>query len=505
MPHLPRPVIEPTAIGRLADLANGQLIAVGDSVATGLGAVSVTGIELDSRKVMPGDLFAALPGHGTHGARFATQAAERGAAGVLTDDDGLRLLLEQGVRLPAVVVARPRDVLGALSASVFGNDPAGMALLGVTGTNGKTTVVAMLDAGLRAAGHRTGVIGTTGVRIADDTYPGERTTPEAPHVHALIAAMRERQVSAMSMEVSSIAMREGRIDGLHFDVAGFTNLSVDHLDYHGTIEEYFEAKAALFSPERAHRAVVCIDDEWGRRLAARIHETHSLPPRTVSATGLDADWRVNDQGEVSGPDGLRLTLDVAMPGAFNRANAILALAMLDAIGVSADIAAVGIGTATVPGRMERIDHGGVRGIVDYAHTPDAIERVLGALRGSGDGHLIVVLGAGGDRDRGKRAQMGEIAARLADTVIVTDDNPRSEKPEAIRAAVLQGAQSAGGAGAVEIGDRAAAIHHAAAMARPGDTVAVLGKGHETGQEIAGVIVPFDDRAVLGAALRETDR
>ena len=505
MSHLPRPAVEPTPIGRLADLAGGQLIAVGDSAATGLGAVSVTGIELDSRKVAPGDLFAALAGHGTHGARFAAQAVSRGAVGVLTDEDGLRLLVEQGMRLPAIVVAHPRAVLGSLSAAVFGNDPAGMTLLGVTGTNGKTTVAAMLDAGLRASGRLTGVIGTTGVRIVDELYAGERTTPEAPHVHALVAAMRERDVSAMSMEVSSIAMREGRVDGLCFDVAGFTNLSVDHLDYHGTIEAYFEAKAALFDSARTRHAVVCIDDEWGRVLAERIDAAGEVPLRTVSAVGLDADWRVSEQGEVTGPGGLRATLDLAMPGAFNRANAILALAMLAEIGVGVDIAAVGIGTATVPGRMERIERGGVRGIVDYAHTPDAIERLLGALRGSGDGRLIVVLGAGGDRDRGKRAQMGQIAARLADTVIVTDDNPRSEDPEAIRAAVLSGAHTAGGAAALEIGDRAVAIHHAAAMATPGDTVAVLGKGHETGQEIAGVIVPFDDREVLAAALREADR
>ena len=254
--------------------------------------------------------------------------------------------------------------------------------------------------------------------------------------------------------------------------------------------------------------MVCIDDEWGRALADRVRAAGELPLRTVSAVGLDADWRVNEHGEATGPDGLRPVLTLAMPGAFNRANAILALAMLHEIGVGADIAAVGIGTATVPGRMERIAHGGVRGIVDYAHSPDAIERVLSALRevnadGKG-GRLIVVLGAGGDRDRGKRAQMGAIAARLADAVIVTDDNPRSEEPEVIRATVLGGAREIGGADILEIGDRAAAIHHAVSLARPGDTVAVLGKGHETGQEIAGVIVPFDDRTVLKAAL-EADR
>lgn len=461
----------------------------------------IASVELDSRAVEQGALFAALPGRHVHGAAFVPQAIARGAVAVLTDPAGAAML--QAGEVPVLVVEDPRAVLGAVSAAAYGTSASaltGMRLLGVTGTNGKTTVNAMVDAGLRAAGLRTALVGTTGTVIAGERIATVRTTPEAPHLHALLARMRDAGVQAAAFEVSSIAIREGRVDGIVFDVAGFSNLTQDHLDYHGTMEAYFLAKAALFTPERARRGIVGTDDDYGRRLLA-------MAPIPVEAWTLDpgappTTWHY--EGELAaGPDGTRVPLATRLPGEHNRANAILALGMLRAVGIDAQDAARGIAAAVVPGRMEVVSAPGarVRGIVDYAHSPDAIERVLAALRPSTPGRLIAVVGAGGDRDAAKRPLMGAAAATGADLVIVTDDNPRSEDPAAIRAQLLAGA--AGRAAAVEeIGDRAQAIRAAVGHARGADTVVVLGKGHETGQEIAGVMHPFDDREQLAAALAE---
>ncbi|SDQ53703.1 UDP-N-acetylmuramoyl-L-alanyl-D-glutamate--2,6-diaminopimelate ligase [Quadrisphaera sp. DSM 44207] len=502
----------------LADLA--ALLGV-EPVAPG---VVVTGATLDSRAVRPGDLYAALPGAHAHGADFAAQAAAGGAVAALTDPAGAARAGAAG--LPALVVPDPRAVLGRLSARVYGDPAAHLLLLGVTGTNGKTTTAHLLEAALAGAGWRTGLVGTVGTRVAGRSLPSARTTPEAPELHALLALMRERGVRACAMEVSSHAVVQHRVDGLVLDVAAFTNLSQDHLDFHGTMDRYFAAKAELFTPDRARRGVVVVDDAWGARLAERARAT-GLPVTTVAtsaAAPAGADWRVlpgsvrprpdaqpGSAFALTGPDGEVAGLTSPLPGTFNVANTALAHAVLRAAGVGAREAAAGLAAAGgVPGRMEVVPGpgGGPRGVVDYAHTPDAVAAALAALRPSTAGPLVVVLGAGGDRDRGKRAGMGAAAARGADVVVVTDDNPRSEDPALVRAAVLAGAREHAGPGTavLEVPDRARAVEAAvrAAVERRGPggpgTVLVAGKGHEQGQEVAGRVLPFDDREVLRAAL-----
>jgi UDP-N-acetylmuramoyl-L-alanyl-D-glutamate--2,6-diaminopimelate ligase len=494
-------------------------------VPPGADGVLVTGACLDSRAVRPGDLYAALPGARTHGARFAGTAAEAGAVALLTDAEGVRLAAGSG--LPALVVPDPRAVLGAVAARVHGDPGTRLRMYGVTGTNGKTTTTYLLDGALRRGGRSTGLVGTVETRVGDETLASVRTTPEATDLQALLALMVERGVAACSMEVSSHALALHRVDGVVFDVAGFTNLSQDHLDFHPTMADYFEAKAELFTPARARRAVVCVDDEWGRRLAGRASGA-GLPVTTlatVSAAG-GADWRVTGRKvagsgidfTLTGPDGVPVAARCPLPGDFNVANTAVALLVLVADGVPAAEAAGWLAQACpVPGRMEPVRGAGVPGeplaVVDYAHSPDAITAAARSLRaGPAEpmeraeraGPLVVVLGAGGDRDREKRPLMGAAAAAVADVVVVTDDNPRSEDPAAIRAAVVAGARSAGGTGrtaeVVEIGDRAAAIAEGVRRAWGGGTLLVAGKGHETGQEVAGVVHPFDDRTVLARAL-----
>jgi UDP-N-acetylmuramoyl-L-alanyl-D-glutamate--2,6-diaminopimelate ligase len=462
----------------------------------------VTGITLDSRSVVRGDAYAALPGHLTHGARFAADAVAAGAVAVITDPEGLAACGDVGV--PVVVVEGPRSALGGIAAHVYGDPASALQLLGVTGTNGKTTVAAMVESGLRSGGRTTGLIGTVGTRIAGHAHAGVRTTPEATDLQALLAVMREAGVDSVVMEVSSIALEEHRVDGVRYDVAAFTNLTQDHLDYHGSMEEYFAAKARLFTASRAGLGIVGIDDDWGRRLAAEA----GVAVQTWSLLDQHADWHVVREGgalAVLGPGGERQPIVVPMPGAFNVANAVCAYAVLRGAGVPAPDAAAGIADVSVPGRMQVVaEVAGVRGIVDYAHSPDAVERVLRAARDETPGRVIAVVGAGGDRDRGKRPLMGRTAARLADVVVITDDNPRSEDPVAIRRAIRDGAlQVAPGerAEVLEEGDRGAAVTVAVGLAEAGDVVLVLGKGHEQGQEVAGLVTPFDDASVLAAALR----
>jgi len=311
------------------------------------------------------------------------------------------------------------------------------------------------------------------------------------------------------MEVSSHAMSEHRVGGMQFEVVGFTNLSQDHLDYHLTMEEYFEAKSQLFRPEYASSGVVCIDSAWGERLAVEA----TIPVITVSATGKKADWVIELTSEVAsritGPLGEQAELQLRLPGEFNRANALLAYAMLRLIDVPSLSIVQALNAVQVAGRLEQIQGSngaaGVEGFVDYAHTPDAVERVLAAVRELTTGKVIAVMGAGGDRDAAKRPLMGQIAARLADHLVVTDDNPRSEVPALIRAAVLVGANTASekqSALVLEVADRSLAISTAVKLANAGDVVVVLGKGHEQGQDVAGVVTPFDDRLVLRLALQE---
>lgn len=503
--------------------------------------VLVTGVSLDSRSVRPGDLYAALPGFNVHGARFTADAVRLGAVAVLTDEAGAEIIRGRGEAtaapsepeggrslggdVPVLVVDGPRGRLGRLAAAIYGDPGSDLTLVGITGTNGKTTTAYLLESALRADGRRTGLIGTIETRVGDDRLESAHTTPEATDVHALLAVMRERGVDTCVMEVSSHALDQHRVDGVVYDVALFTNLSQDHLDYHPSMEDYFAAKAQLFTPERALTGVVCVDDEWGRRLAQRA----TVPVTTLATTDASADWgvveRPADGGEevhgqpfrlVHRSGDVELSLASHLPGHFNVANTALAAVGLLTLGLGPERVEAALAVPpTVPGRMEVVSGGGVgepRCIVDFAHTPDAIDVALAALRPSTTGRLIAVLGAGGDRDRGKREAMGRAAAQHADIVLVTDDNPRSEDPAQIRAAVIAGATAAvrGGTAVarsvVDGGARSEAIREAVALAVRDsasgvvDTVVVLGKGHEKGQEVNGVKHPFDDREAVQSAL-----
>ncbi|WP_323793054.1 UDP-N-acetylmuramoyl-L-alanyl-D-glutamate--2,6-diaminopimelate ligase [Nocardioides sp.] len=476
---------------------------------SGAGGVSISGISLSTERVQPGDLYAALPGARAHGADFVVAAVAAGAVAVLSDAAGRARCREAGVDVPVIVVEAPRDVLGLVSAGVYGEPARAMTMIGVTGTQGKTTTTRLAESGLLAAGVPAAVIGTVGTRIAGVDVKTSLTTPEAPDLHGLFALMREQAVGACCMEVSSHALVLGRVDGVVFDVAVFLNLGRDHLDFHDDVEDYFQAKASLFTPEHARLALINVDDEHGRRLAA---ET-ALPVRTFSTAGATADWTATDIGinadedglafVVHGPDGLEVATEIRLPGSFNVSNALAAVAAAAEAGHDPRAVADGLSKVVVPGRMERIAAGQrFLVVVDYAHKPDAVEAAVTSLRPVADekgGRVLVVLGAGGDRDRGKRPVMGEIAARLADVLIVTDDNPRTEDPATIRAEVLAGT-SGSSAEVLELGDRRAAITAAIDRAGPDDVVLVAGKGHETGQEVHGVVHEFDDRTVALEAL-----
>jgi len=463
----------------------------------------VTGLTLSSGAVLPGDLYAALPGSRAHGADYAADAVRAGAVAVLTDPAGADVCAEHGV--PVLVVHEPRAVLGRLAAAIYGNPASDLRLVAVTGTAGKTTTTRLAEAAVNRTGRSAAVVGTVGTRIGGLDVPGGLTTPEAPDLHALFAVMRERHVQVCAMEVSSHALVMGRVDGVRYDVAGFTNLGRDHLDFHTDMEDYYRAKAMLFTPERARRGLVNLDDEYGRRLVADA----TIPVRTFSVNGADADWTVRDV--VSAPTGSRFTVHapdgrsfpgaVALPGGYNIANALCAIAALGELGLDAAAVAEAVGQVSgVPGRLERIDAGqDFLAVVDYAHKPDSVAAALEALRPETTGRLVIVLGAGGDRDPGKRPLMGEVAARLADVLVVTDDNPRSEDAAAIRAAILEGARQVPDperAELHEVGDRRAAIRLAVSLGHAGDTVVVAGKGHERGQLVNGVTHDFDDRDVL---------
>ena len=492
MPTTPVGALRPTEPARrpLPEL----LVAVPDLLVQGSPAgVVLTGCTHVSGAVQPGDLYAALPGARVHGADFAGDAVAAGAVAVLTDHAGAdRLALD----VPVLVATDPRAVLGAIASWVHGDPSAELLVLGVTGTNGKTTTAFLLEAGLRAAGRSTALLGTVVTRIGDQEVPSTRTTPEATDLHALFAVMRERGVDAVAMEVSSHALALGRVDGVRFDTCVFTNLSQDHLDFHASMEDYEAAKASLFVPERTTRAIVCSDDAAGRRLAA----STAVPVQTYGAQG---QWRA--EGIELRPDGSSFRLvgpgveepaAVRLPGAFNVSNAVGALACLVSSGVDAADAADGIASlAGVPGRMERIDEGQpFAALVDYAHTPDAVRTLLTTVREVTPGRILVVLGCGGDRDRGKRPLMGAAAVEGADVAVLTSDNPRGEDPLTILAQMSA-------PGAVVEPDRRVAIELAVRQARPGDTVVVAGKGHESGQDVGGVVMPFDDREVLREALR----
>ena len=464
--------------------------------------VFLHGVNHDSNAIQAGDLFVALSGQKTHGASFANEALSRGASAILTDVAGSQIL-QKSISVPVLVIEDLRSNLGEISSRIYGEPSKKLKVYGITGTNGKTTTSWLLSSGLASSGVKSGLLGTAGIKIGDLSFDSIRTTPEAPHLQALLALAVEQGLSTVVMEVSSHALTLDRVAGTNFQAVGFTNLSQDHLDFHGDMENYFQAKKKLFTKRYSSFAAICLQDAWGQRLASEIDIS-----KTTIGTGNKANWILEDISPALGhvdfnlltPKSKRLEVKLEFAGAFNAFNAALALAIVNDLPISYAEFIRGLAKAHIPGRMEPVlVPGSALGIVDYAHTPDAIAAVLDTLRLQTNGRVIAVLGAGGDRDVSKRGLMGQAAAR-ADLVIVTDDNPRSEDPKKIRSALLEGMTKA--TKVVEIADRKEAIFYAALQSSELDTVVVLGKGHESFQEIAGVQTPFSDSEVLLAALSE---
>jgi UDP-N-acetylmuramoyl-L-alanyl-D-glutamate--2,6-diaminopimelate ligase len=468
-----------TPLGRLAAAVPNGLHphVVGDA------ATTVTAMTHDSRLVSGGSLFVCVRGEHVDGHAFAADAVAAGAAALLVDHP-------LDIPVAQLVVDDTRPAMGPVAAAVHDEPSRDLQVVGVTGTNGKTTTTHLLAAILRADGRPTGVIGT---------LSGAHTTPEAPELQERLDGFRAAGDRAVVMEASSHALALHRVDGTRFAAAVFTNLGIDHLDLHGTVEEYFRAKARLFTPELAAVGVTNVDDAHGRLLF------DAAPIAMVPYSRADvADLEVTADHHAFTWRGRRLT--VGLGGAFNVANSLAAATAADVLGVGIDAIVAGLAAvAAVPGRFERVepasgDAGGVVAIVDYAHTPDGLEQVIAAARAIAGRRVIVVFGAGGDRDHAKRPRMGAIAAELADRVVVTSDNPRSEPPDAIISDVIGGVAATHRAKVAVEPDRAAAIALAVGEAEAGDVVVVAGKGHETTQTVGDRVLPFDDRAVVRAAL-----
>jgi UDP-N-acetylmuramoyl-L-alanyl-D-glutamate--2,6-diaminopimelate ligase len=445
-------------------------------------ATEVRSIDFDSRQVGAGSLFCCVPGAHVDGHRYAAEAVGGGATALLCER-----FLDLEVAQARVGPGAVRPAMAAVASTFNGHPSRSMTMVGVTGTNGKTTVTALIRSILDRSGMATGVIGT---------LDGARTTPEAPVLQRRLAEHRDGGRRAVAMEVSSHGLVEHRVDGIVFDVAAFTNLSRDHLDHHHTMEEYFEAKAGLFDPARARVAVVNTDDPWGRRLAGQIDglpvvEVRRADASDVSLSAGSSSFRWRNR-----------TVTTSLSGMFNVDNALMAAAVASSLGVDVDQIAEGLaGAAPIPGRMEVVSPGPpFTVVVDYAHTPAALDGALAAARAmaGGSGRVICLFGCGGDRDQGKRPEMGAVASHGSAVVVLTSDNPRSEDPAAIIDQIRAGVS--GPAEVVVEPDRAEAIAAAVAMARPGDVVVVAGKGHETTQAVADQVVPFDDRDQARRAL-----
>jgi UDP-N-acetylmuramoyl-L-alanyl-D-glutamate--2,6-diaminopimelate ligase len=461
--------------------------------------VVVTGVSDDSRTVQPGDLYTALPGRRFHGLDFEADAASRGAVVVLSD--------RPSRCLPTLVVEEPRRWVGPLASWIHHHPSHELDLHGVTGTNGKSSATYLLETALTALGVVTGMIGGVTVRGPAGARPATRTTPEAAVVQRTLAAFRDQAVSAVTMEVSSHAISQGRIDGLQFRTVAFTNLGPDHLDYHGTMEKYFATKATLFAADRAHAAVVNIDDEYGKRLVA----TAEVPVWTHSTTDAGAD--VYADAIRCDADGTTFTLHtpvghtqvrLSLLGPHQVDNALTALTSLAATGADVLRAAAGLETLScVPGRLERVDLGqGFLALVDYMHNTSGQHQLLPFLKTlATGGQLILVIGATGNRDPGKRFPLGHTAATYADIVVVTDESPFSENPGLLRDAVAEGAYAAGSAEVVVEADRCRAFEFAAACAGPGDVLVVAGRGCDPYQTFDSTTVPFDDHDQLRRALK----
>lgn len=455
---------------------------------------NITDVTHDSRLVGAGSLFVAVPGMVVDGHDFIDQAVDRGASAVACERD-----VETPV--PRLIVADTRASMAVLSAAVHGHPSDEISVVGLTGTNGKTSVSFILESMLRSVGRSTGLIGTVATRIGDDLIPTLRTTPEATDFQRLLREMANRGAEIVVTEISSHALRLGRVDETRFAVVGFTNLSQDHLDFHADMEDYFSAKRLLFDPRFTTAGVVCIDDEWGRRLA---NDT-TIAIRTVSME-RDADFTADVTGRsltgtsmtLTFPDDSLVAVNVPLLGDFNVQNVLVATGCAWELGLGIDQIVTGLeGAATAPGRFELLSGDDpIRVIVDYAHTPDGIRSAVQTIGQLSEGRVIVVVGAGGDRDRAKRPLMGAATAG-ADVVIVTSDNPRTEDPDAIIAEVRAGVVASD---VTSITDRRTAIETAMERANDGDAVLVLGKGHERTQEIGSRVLPFDDRVVSRAAL-----
>ena len=491
--------------------------------------VEVTGISMDSRGVCAGDLYVALPGAKVHGAQFAEGALKLGAAAILTDAAGAELLGEAAV--PLLVTEHLREYVGPLAAQIYGSAsfPA-THRYAVTGTNGKTTSTYMLESIFRTGlGVKTGLIGTIQILIDGVSVPSKMTTPESPHVHSLLTIMGEHGLRCAAMEVSSHAIDYHRVDGVKYAVAGFTNLTQDHLDLHGTMEHYFESKAQLFTPERAELAVITADDSWGEKMhasaAERMGAEHVHRLVTARGAGLaevpaefgERDWavvRVQREGlghrfYLENGAGESIECYTGLPADFNVSNAALAalMAYLDTDAAERELLLPALAsgpalTPVVPGRMQLISLA-PHAIVDFAHNPDGLTRALEAMDRPGDGKVMIVFGATGERDHLKRPIMGAIAAQNADIVIVTDDDPHGEEPAPIRAAVEEGAQKAQNRRAqqiLNISPRSAAIDTAIALATEHDAILIAGRGHETEQDVDGVDIALDDRVETARAL-----
>lgn len=512
-----------TALSTLAELTGGRLSGPWQGV-------EVTSAAIGSQDVLSGGLFCAVPGTRVHG---ATYAAGSQAAAVLTDAEGAEIL--QGgsdpVDLPLLIVDDVRAWMGPVAAEIYDNPSRKLKIVGITGTSGKTTTSYLVEKALMGVGRSVGIIGTTGTRINGEKVPTSLTTPEAPTMQALLARMVDAGVSHVVMEVSSHALQLGRVRGIEYDVTAFTNLSQDHLDFHPTMEDYFQAKATLFTQGSA-AAVICCGDDWGRRMLDIAQESDASavfalypsvgegargaasagegaqPTHTCAISSSSVTPSGRQEIHVSADESGDFEYSIGMAGVFNQANSLVALGCVQALGEDVIRASRAIADVQVPGRMQLVDAGqDFLAMVDYAHKPGAVEAVLESLSSylpSPTGRIGIVLGAGGNRDTDKRPKMGAIAARLADAVFITDDNPRDEDPAAIRAEVLAGARQGTESTArtvEEIADRAEAIAAAVAWAHPGDAVVVAGKGHEKGQLVRGVLHDFDDVDFLTRALR----
>lgn len=498
--------VRPISIDQVAERAGADRV-------DGNAAVDVTGATVDSREVHAGDLFGAFAGFVQHGARFASDAVSAGATAILTDEDGLRQVREAGLTVPVLVAAGTRNAMGEAAALIYGDPSHTITFVGVTGTNGKTTTSYFIDSALALAHPHRGIFGTVELRIGDEAIESPRTTVESPVMHGFLARMVEEGVTAAVSEVSSHAAALDRIAGVEFAVAVFTNLQWDHLDFHKTMDNYLADKAKLFAPGRSRRGVVCIDDEYAQRLAREAE----IPVETVSTRPESprGDWNVEDADvgldgvgsrfTLVDPTGARYAAESPLPGLVNVSNAAVAIVAAHAAGVPLADAITGVAAAhEVPGRMERVierSEADPLAIVDYAHTPDALTLALQGVRPITPGRLILIFGSDGDRDQGKRPVMGEIAATLADVIVLTDENPRSEEPAAIRAAIRSGIEKVRPdlADVHEVAPRMAAVEYGLRLGRPGDTVIVTGKGHEPTQEIAGVFHRYNDRDAYQAA------